>query len=236
MDIPEGFSLYYLAYDGPASNHHGRHWTDREGIIELNHTPGRENDPDYLMSTGNTEPYLGFAHVAISVDSIAAACQRLQDAGHSIQKKPTFAIVKDPDGYWVELLEIQGSTIDKVSTDLSCYKQNHCTIRIKSPEPSLKFYQEIMGMTLVHTVEPPSAEFTLYFLAYTGANPPLNKNAPDYPIAEWEGVVSLMWNHGSEKQQGKLYHDGNSDPFGFGHFCKLKVLSFGSFFSISCSI
>ena len=33
------------------------------------------------------------------------------------------------------------------------------------------------------------------------------------------GVLELTHNHGTEKQDGPVYHDGNSDPRGFGHIC-----------------
>jgi lactoylglutathione lyase len=48
--------------------------------------------------------------VAISVDNIQAACQRIEDAGYKFQKKLTdgkmrdIAFALDPDGYWVEVI------------------------------------------------------------------------------------------------------------------------------------
>lgn len=101
------FDLYFLAYDSPKAASHGNHWTDREGIVELTHNYGTENDPDYKITNGNTEPYKGFGHLCISVDNIQAACQRLEDAGYKFQKKLTdgrmrhIAFVLDPDSYWV---------------------------------------------------------------------------------------------------------------------------------------
>jgi len=78
-----------MAYDGPTSVSGGSNWTDREGIIELTHNYGTENDPDYKVANGNTEPHRGFGHTCISVDNIQAACQRLEDAGYKFQKKLT---------------------------------------------------------------------------------------------------------------------------------------------------
>lgn len=104
------FDLYFLAYDSPKAASHGSHWTDREGIVELTHNYGTENDPDYKITNGNTEPHKGFGHLCISVDNIQAACQRLEDAGYKFQKKLTdgrmrhIAFALDPDGYWAGCL------------------------------------------------------------------------------------------------------------------------------------
>lgn len=104
------FDLYFLAYDSPKAVSHGNHWTDREGIVELTHNYGTENDPDYKIANGNSEPGKGFGHLAISVDNIQAACQRIEDAGYKFQKKLTdgrmrhIAFALDPDGYWVEII------------------------------------------------------------------------------------------------------------------------------------
>ena len=104
------FDLYFLAYDWPQSVSHDKHWTDREGIIELTHNYGTENDPSYKIVNGNQEPHKGFGHVCVSVDNIQAACQRLEDNGVAFQKKLTdgrmknIAFALDPDGYWVEIV------------------------------------------------------------------------------------------------------------------------------------
>ena len=111
IEQPEAkFDLYFLAYDSPKAESHANHWSDREGVIELTHNYGTENDDNYKIMNGNTEPYKGFGHFCISVDNIQAACQRLEDAGYKFQKKLTdgrmrsIAFVLDPDGYWVEII------------------------------------------------------------------------------------------------------------------------------------
>jgi lactoylglutathione lyase len=81
------FDLFFLAYDSPHAVSHGNHWSDREGIVELTHNYGTEDDPDYKVTTGNSEPHRGFGHLCISVDNIQAACKRIEDAGYRFQKK-----------------------------------------------------------------------------------------------------------------------------------------------------
>lgn len=230
LDFPENkFSLYFLAYSGPSSLQGDRHWTDRNGVLELTHNYGTEDDPNYSVVNGNTEPYRGFGHIAISVDNIEAACKRLEDAGYPFQKKLTegrmknIAFAKDPDGYWVEIIRRHDEDVG-TATDTSTYRLNHTMIRVKSAETSLKFYQEVMGMKLLRTIENKDAAFNLYFLGYPGSNPSVKEDAKN-PVAEWEGLLELTWNYGTEKQEGKVYHDGNSQPQGFGHICKLTSRS-----------
>ncbi len=101
------FDLYFLAYDSPKSLSAGEHWTARQGVLELTHDYGTENDDGFKIANGNSEPGKGFGHICVSVDAIQAACQRIEDAGYKFQKKLTdgrmrsIAFALDPDGYWV---------------------------------------------------------------------------------------------------------------------------------------
>lgn len=131
MEQPEAkFDLYFLGYDSPSAVSSGRSLWDREGIIELTHNYGTENDPEYKSNNGNVEPHRGFGHVCISVDNIQAACQRIEDAGYTFQKKLSdgrmrhIAFAKDPDSYWVEIISWNdvSKTEDVTTTDVSTYK------------------------------------------------------------------------------------------------------------------
>jgi len=104
-------------------------------------------------------------------------------------------------------------------TETSSYRFNHSMIRVKDAEASLKFYQEVMGMTLMKTNENPDNKFNLYFLGYPGGYDFKNSANGVNPVAGKEGILELTWNYGTEKQEGKVYHDGNSEPQGFGHIC-----------------
>jgi lactoylglutathione lyase len=130
FEFPDAkFDLYFLAYDAPKAVSAGNHWTDREGIIELTHNYGTENDPNFKIANGNTDPR-GFGHICVSVDNIQAACKRLEDAGYKFQKRLTdgrmkhIAFALDPDGYWVEIIPQKSpdETVNESSTDTSTYR------------------------------------------------------------------------------------------------------------------
>ncbi|KAK5105713.1 hypothetical protein LTR62_002348 [Meristemomyces frigidus] len=226
FEFPDNkFDLYFLAYDSPKAASHANHWTDREGIIELTHNYGTETDDNYKPHNGNKSPQ-GFGHVCISVDNIQAACKRISDAGYKFQKKLEdgrmrhIAFALDPDEYWVEI--IAQNPVDKTEnvheTDTQTYRMNHTMIRVKDKDASIAFYQDILGMQLKRTSENESAGFNLYFLGY---GPPADGSSANgvNPSATKEGLLELTWNYGTEKQEGKVYHDGNAEPQGFGHIC-----------------
>ncbi|KIN01404.1 hypothetical protein OIDMADRAFT_19253 [Oidiodendron maius Zn] len=229
IEQPEAkFDLYFMGYDSPKALSHGNHFTDREGLIELTHNYGTENDPDYKVTTGNSEPFRGFGHTCISVDNIQAACQRIEDAGYKFQKKLTdgrmrhIAFALDPDGYWVEIVGQKPlqATENITTTDLETYRMNHTMIRVKDHEKSLKFYQDVMGMTLLRTNENRDAKFNLYFLGYTEGKDGSSPSADGVSsTADREGLLELTWNYGTEKDPNFKYHNGNDQPQGFGHIC-----------------
>lgn len=105
-----GFDLYFLGFDDPASVQQGRHRTDREGVLELTHNYGTENDPNFKYHNGNEEPK-GFGHICISVDDLKAACKKFEESGYTFKKKLTdgrtknVAFLLDPDGYWIEIIQ-----------------------------------------------------------------------------------------------------------------------------------
>ncbi len=79
---------------------------------------GEEKDNTVLELTHNwdTDSYEkgeGFGHIAIAVDDVYAACEKIREAGGTIVREPgpmkhgttVLAFVEDPDGYKIELLE-----------------------------------------------------------------------------------------------------------------------------------
>lgn len=74
--------------------------------------PGQEGVAEVeLTHNWDPEPYAGgrnFGHLAFRVDDIYATCQRLLDAGVTINRPPRdghMAFVKTPDGISIELLQ-----------------------------------------------------------------------------------------------------------------------------------
>ncbi|TNE93996.1 MAG: lactoylglutathione lyase, partial [Gammaproteobacteria bacterium] len=92
-DYPEGrFTLAFLGYGGEAEN----------TVLELTHNWDTEH-----YDLGN-----GYGHIAIGVDDVYAACERIRASGGKVVREPgpmkhgstVLAFVEDPDGYKVELL------------------------------------------------------------------------------------------------------------------------------------
>ena len=53
LEQPEAkFDLYFMSYDSPGAASHGETLSNRQGLIELTHNYGTENDPDYKVATG----------------------------------------------------------------------------------------------------------------------------------------------------------------------------------------
>ncbi|KAK7505526.1 hypothetical protein BaRGS_00003271 [Batillaria attramentaria] len=91
-------------------------------------------------------------------------------------------------------------------------------LRIKDPKQSLDFYTRVMGMTLLKKFDFEGMDFSLYFLAYADPAkvPKDDKEAIKFCFST-PATLELTHNWGTEKEDGEVYHNGNSDPKGFGH-------------------
>ncbi len=96
-DFPQGkFTLAFLGY-GPEASH---------TVLELTHNWDVE---DYDL--GNA-----YGHIAIAVDDVYQACERIKKAGGEITREAgpmkhgstVLAFCRDPDGYAIELLAEKG--------------------------------------------------------------------------------------------------------------------------------
>lgn len=97
---------------------------------------------------------------------------------------------------------------------------NHTMLRVKDVQKSLDFYTRILGFTLLKVRDFPEAEFSLYFLALVDpAQVPEEEAARQEWINRQPGVLELTYNYGTEKDPEFAYHNGNTDPRGFGHIC-----------------
>ena len=100
------------------------------------------------------------------------------------------------------------------------FVMNQTMLRVRDPKVSVAFYQDVLGMTLLDRYDFPDMQFTLYFVGYLGAD----ESIPTDPAAraKWvfgrPALVELTHNWGSESDSAFAgYHNGNSDPRGFGH-------------------
>ncbi len=193
-------------------------------VLELTHNHGTELEDGPVYHNGNSDPR-GFGHIGVIVDDVYATCKQLEDAGVAFQKTPDggkmkgLAFVKTPgDEYWVEIIKRTPGSAPPGGQRVS-FQQT--MLRVKDPAVSVPFYETHFGMTLVCRRDFTDMGFSLYFMASVPAGTQLPD--PSTPEAwEWcmgyNGVtLELTHNHGSEKEEGQLYHNGNSDPRGFGH-------------------
>ncbi|KAH9834675.1 monomeric glyoxalase I [Teratosphaeria destructans] len=135
----------------------------------------------------------------------------------------SIAFALDPDDYWVEIIARHPRRRRPRTSPPptpQTYRLNHTMLRVKDATASVRFYEDVMGMRLQRTSENKDAGFTLYFLGY-GAPPPAGETSANgvNPTADREGLLELTWNYGTEKEEGRVYHDGNAEPQGFGHIC-----------------
>ena len=110
------FSLYFLVLAAdkraiPAEEQARGEWLlSQPGVLELTHNHGTETDPGFAYHHGNSEPR-GFGHICVSVPDVEAACARFEALGVPFQKRLSegrmkdIAFIKDPDGYWGEILQ-----------------------------------------------------------------------------------------------------------------------------------
>ena len=118
FDFPDmEFSLYFMGY--PASEipsdktERAKGIFDQPALLELTHNYGTEQEAGPVYHNGNDDPR-GFGHIGISVPDVYAACARFDELGVEYVKRPDdgnmkgLAFIKDPDGYWIEILSSKG--------------------------------------------------------------------------------------------------------------------------------
>lgn len=117
LAFPEmSFTLYFLASPdvaagAPADAGERTAWTfAQRGILEFTHNWGTEADASFRYHDGNAQPQ-GFGHICFSVPDLDAAVRWFDEQGLTYVKRPEqgkmkdVAFVKDPDGYWIEIVE-----------------------------------------------------------------------------------------------------------------------------------
>uniref|UniRef100_A0A6A7G198 lactoylglutathione lyase n=1 Tax=Hirondellea gigas TaxID=1518452 RepID=A0A6A7G198_9CRUS len=92
-------------------------------------------------------------------------------------------------------------------------------LRIKNPKDSLEFYTKVMGMRMLSKIDFPSMKFTLYFMGFEKPEdiPEDNEERKIWTFRQ-KATLELTHNWGTESNPDfPGYHNGNSDPRGFGH-------------------
>ena len=80
------------------------------GLLELTHNWVTETDAEFKYHDGNAQPQ-GFGHICFSVPDLDAAVKWFDDNQVIYVKRPDqgkmkdVAFIKDPDGYWIEIVE-----------------------------------------------------------------------------------------------------------------------------------
>ncbi|HEX4842106.1 MAG TPA: lactoylglutathione lyase [Limnobacter sp.] len=117
VDFPEmAFSLYFLAKlnpdETPPTDESERTvWTfSQRGVLELTHNWGTESNPEHHYHDGNAQPQ-GFGHICFAVPNLMQAVTWFDENKLTYVKRPeqgkmrNVAFVKDPDGYWIEIVQ-----------------------------------------------------------------------------------------------------------------------------------
>lgn len=235
------FSLYFMGIlrDGvewpsevPSKASEKALWSmEYASTLELTHNWGSEDDPSWKANNGNVEPNRGFGHIAVAHVDVYQACEQLESNGVAFQKKPNegrmkgLAFVKDPDGYWIEVVKKGDNSEAKTE-----YHLTQTMLRIKDPKKSIPFYTDVLGMTLCKEIHfgPDQGDFSLYFLASLPPGTVVPDaidlvRATEFIDNMYPQVIELTHNHGTENDPDFQYHDGNTEDIdngifrGFGH-------------------
>ena len=98
---------------------------------------------------------------------------------------------------------------------------NHTMLRIQDPKKSLDFYESVLGMKLIRKLDFEEWKFSLFFLAYLeeGESVPTDPKENSKFTFGRSAVLELTHNWGTEDLEKTPYHNGNTEPRGFGHIC-----------------
>ncbi|XP_059659307.1 lactoylglutathione lyase isoform X4 [Cornus florida] len=108
------------------------------------------------------------------------------------------------------------------------YIMQQTMYRIKDPKVSLDFYSRVLGMSLLKRLDFPEMKFSLYFMGYEKLfffmqfQDPASAPSNSVDRTVWtfgrKATIELTHNWGTESDPDfKGYHNGNSEPRGFGH-------------------
>lgn len=189
---------------------------------------------DGRYCNGNVEKGKGFGHIGIVVGDLEVVVGKLKEKGVVVRREAKkfedvgcIAFVEDYDGYWVEL--IQRSEGEKEGYEKGVMGEEpllaQTMIRVKDPLESIRFFQHL-GMRMITRLDFERLKFSLFFMAFCDGEETMGTrmayNAIQEKKAKWlwgftRETIELTHNWGSEFEDGEVYHNGNSDPKGFGY-------------------
>ncbi len=94
---------------------------------------------------------------------------------------------------------------------------NQTMLRVKDPAKTVPFYRDVLGMTLVDRYDFEAGKFSLYFMGYPGGEIPSDPAERVKWVFEQPALLEFTHNWGTEDDADFAYHNGNSEPRGFGH-------------------
>ncbi len=96
---------------------------------------------------------------------------------------------------------------------------NQTMIRIKDPIKSLHFYLNHLGFSLLVQKDFPDMKFSLFFLTTLFENEvvPTDSEELKHWMSNQRTILELTYNYDTELDQAQAYHNGNTEPRGFGH-------------------
>ncbi|KAJ9130117.1 Lactoylglutathione lyase [Coniochaeta hoffmannii] len=103
------------------------------------------------------------------------------------------------------------------------YRLNHCMLRIRDPEATLRFYIDQMGMRTIFTTN--TGPFTISYLGYPqtaehrAAPASFSRDMMPQPVmSRTQGLLELVHYHGSELLPASHISSGTAPPhLGFNH-------------------
>lgn len=117
--------------------------------------------------------------------------------------------------------ELYPGVSEQVASQTRGFVFNHAMLRIKNPEVSLDFYSRVMGMRVLRKLDFAEMKFSLYFLHAQTSSESAPQDASDRTAWTFSqpGILELTHNWGTESVAEFAYHNGNTQPQGFGHIC-----------------
>ena len=131
------------------------------GLIELLHRA--EPAPDEKF---------GITHIAFMSDDLDADYARLVEAGHKEYVKPKvagtgngrLAFLADPNGARVELIQREGKMRLDANEHPIIKSFDHYSLTANDLDGAMRFYQTLMGMKTLKTMEVPARELSMVYL------------------------------------------------------------------------